>query len=477
MHRVYIDSNIFRYLRKRETPFYSVLFQNLIKYSDRLIYYFSHAHMLDLERDKTDLKYDDLEFMETFVKSNYLFQSHGGKFVNVQIATPKEAFNGLGEVRPFVEYFNLEEIFEDELFKDSPEIMKSKDQFEKLLNTPIKLNLASNLDKQSEEIRAMWGKLIPEIKDEYTFLDWIEQFSAMYQNLYEDKNTYKKLRLFSIETLNLVDKYDIDIESFDFDQDLKDTPLQQSFFDLVEKTMSYYEDNEDQKEFNFFIIAFNLLNILGIDKEPNKKARFANTLNDGQHAYYAAHCEYLISDDEGLLLKAKVLYKLLGIETKVIPVEEFSKSIGVIAGNIDTSINSYLDFLNHELKTALIIDTKFSFKYNRQYVIHKTKNFHFGYFNRFDFVRDEENGEYYIFYQKMNNYSKFISYQEIESVTNRIVKVFGADDFFRGKYSFKDREEIQNGNWNGRVWTIDKFKFILEINEGSKEFCFVLSIN
>ena len=38
-------------------------------------------------------------------------------------------------------------------------------------------------------------------------------------------------------------------------------------------------------------------------------------------------------------------------------------------------------------------------------------------------------------------------------------------------------EEIQNGNWNGRVWTIDKFKFILEINEGSKEFCFVLSIN
>lgn len=113
MKRVYLDSNIFRFLKRRENQLYSKLYQDLKDCSDRLIYYYSHAHILDLERDKTNQKFEDLRFMEEFVKSNYLLLPHKEKIVNVQIATPIEAFQGQGENKPLIEYFNLDEIFSD----------------------------------------------------------------------------------------------------------------------------------------------------------------------------------------------------------------------------------------------------------------------------------------------------------------------------------------------------------------------------
>jgi hypothetical protein len=477
MKRVYIDSNVFRFLKKKDNEFYSKLYDDLNSFSDRLIYYFSHAHILDLERDKTNHKYDDLIFMEKFVKSNYLLLPYKDTFVNVQIATPTEVFQGQDKSQSLEEIFNFDNLFDDEELKKSPEMVVAKELLEKAMNTILKVDLKTNLEEQSEEAINLSKRLIPVLKDEYKLSEWISQFSNLMNNLYEDKSLYKNLRRNTIETLNLKEKYNININDFNFDENLRNTPLQKSFLELVEESMSNNNYNNEQKEFNFLITGFSLLNILGIDNEANKKVKFANTLHDAQHAYYAAHCDYLVSDDEGLIVKAKVLYKLLEIETQALTVDEFSKSISVIAEQNELNLNRYFKLLEYDIKNALIIDKKTSIVYDREYTTLKPSVFHFGYFNQFDFIIDKDEGKFLVFYKQIKNYSRFTAYTELESITNKIVEVFGQDDYFKGKYTLEDTKQINSGNWKGRIWTIEPIKFLLEINLGTKELSFIVILN
>ena len=473
MIRVYIDTNIYSFIKKAEIDFYVKLGDNLKKYKDRLIYYFSHAHLLDLKRDKSDKKEDDLRFIEQFVESNYLALGWKEKFVNVQVATPKEAFDEIDEDKPLTDYFNFDELYGDETFDDSPELNEAKSKIKELLSMPMNLGLATNISQHSEEERQAWGNLIPNIKDEYTFEEWLHEFSKMYDNLFNNPNAYKDLRRFSLEKLSLTQKYNIDIEKIDFNEELKNTPLQQSFIEFVNKSLEHSK-NTEQKEHEFFVTAFNLLNILGLDKEKNKKAKFANTFHDGLHSFYSAHCDYLVSDDKGFLLKSKVLFKLLGIDTKVLHVEDFAAQIGSIAGFLDETPDSYLKLLEHDITHGLVINTKPSFRYNRTYTTIKPSQLHFAYFNLFDSIQDEVEGNILVFYRKINNYSRFDSFKELEGVTNKIVKIFGIDNNLRENYTKKDTEEIQNGDWVGRFWNIGRLNFHLEINEGTGRFNFAI---
>ncbi len=471
MVRIYLDSNIFRFLKKAETDFYRKLNEDLRKYSDRLIYFYSYAHLSDLKRDKSDKKIEDLSFMEKFVESNYLSLNWKEKFVNVQIATPSVAFEDIEDETSLSKYFNFEELFND--FGSSPEINDVKTKLNELMDMPMYVGLESNISNHSEEDKKAWANLIPEIKDEYTFREWIEQFSKMYENLFNDPKTYKELRHFSVKNLNLSQKYNIDIEKINFNEDLKNTPLQQSFLDFVNKSLEHSK-NTIQREYEFFITAYNCLNMLGIDKESNKKAKLANTLSDAQHSYYAAHCDYLVSDDKGLILKSKVLYKLLGIDTKTLLIDEFSQQIGTIGGILDDTLENYFKLLQYDIKNGFVLNTKPSFRYNRMYTTIKPSQLHFSYFNLFDSIQDEEEGNIILFYRKAKNYSKFVSYKEFESVTNKIVKVLGIDNNFRGQYNDQDTTEIQNGNWKGRYWTIGELNYHLEINNGTREFNFAI---
>ena len=46
---------------------------------------------------------------------------------------------------------------------------------------PMNLGLATNLSNSSEKDKHFLQNLIPNIQDEYTLGEWIEQFSKMYQ--------------------------------------------------------------------------------------------------------------------------------------------------------------------------------------------------------------------------------------------------------------------------------------------------------
>lgn len=475
MIKIYIDSDVFRLLKNNHQ--YDGLKNKLIAKMNNLIYFFSSAHIDDLSRDKTDKKYDDLEFMETFVGSNYLNLPYKEEYVCINKYTPIDAYNSRSSIKdnPFDVFKNLDSLFDEDFLEKSPEAKFLLDSFKNLLNSPLPLNLKSNIDKHGDEAKKGLEILLYDIKDNYTFSEWIDQVSNMYITLNQDKSAYKNLRKFSIDNLKLVEKYDIDISEIDFNEEFKDTPIQKSFIEYVDNAMSYNKSQES-KEFRFFITAYNLMNILGIDEEPNKNVKFQNTITDAQHAYFAANCDFLISADKGMRHKARVLYKLLEIETIVLGPEEFEKSLWQISVDSPLSFEAYFKTLLYDLNNSIIIQQKKLIDKDRQVIIFKPSQLHFGYFNRFSLIIDSNKDNLYYFHRYVKNYSRMISYEEISAVIDKAVTIFGTDLYFREYYSEKDTEEIRKNVWKGRTWEINNTRFVIEFNSGSDEFCYIVKI-
>lgn len=72
MERIYFDKQIFSHLFKQENPVYQNLLIQLLADKHHFLFCYSHAHLLDLKNDKTDIKYKELEFIEQLVGDNYL---------------------------------------------------------------------------------------------------------------------------------------------------------------------------------------------------------------------------------------------------------------------------------------------------------------------------------------------------------------------------------------------------------------------
>ena len=300
MTRVYLDSNIFRYLKEVEKL---DLFEKLISSKDELIYYYSFAHLSDLSRDKSEKKFEDLLFMEQIVDKNFLNLYPDEKFVNSQIATPSEAYNS-SDFSPINEVLNFPKLFEEMKIRedDSPEVKLAKENFETLLHAPLESLGFPNLTDIIGDDNPV-KKLLPKLPENGTLQDLIQGMLNSFNDLIEDPSIWREFRSFSIQYLGL-QKFDLDINSVDFNNLLKDTPIQKTFLEFVEDTFKHNKDLEKQRQFNFFINAYNCLNLLGLDKERNKKVVFSSFQNDAQHAFYASHCDYLVSNDEQLLIKS-----------------------------------------------------------------------------------------------------------------------------------------------------------------------------
>lgn len=468
MTRVYIDSNVFRYLKN---PNYSKLLENLIEQKEKLIFYYSYAHLSDLTRDKTNKKFEDLLFMEQLVDKNYLNLHIEETIVNVQIVSPTEAFNNLDHT-PLSEIINFSELFSEMEPNecDTPEIIDAKNKMKLIFNMPIGNLGIPNFNDGIEENNPL-NRMLPALDNKSTLMDLIKGMLETFDNLNEDPSIWRGLRNYSIDTLNLK-KFNIDINDKNFDAELKDTPLQKSFIEFVEDTFTHNKSLEKQREFNFFINAYSCLNILGLDNEKNSKVVFSSFQNDAQHAYYAAHCEYLISDDEQLLLKAKVLYNLFGIETKVLNLADFQKNFNEIGGSLDLNIETYYKKLANVINKEELVEILEIEEQNKKVIIYKLEDKHFNFFNRLNLIIENKDTPIFIFYSEILNYSKFTSFKEFESITNKIVNILGSDNFGKDKFKEEDKSDIIENKWRGRIWRSQNESFYLEVEPDDFKLCF-----
>jgi predicted nucleic acid-binding protein len=99
---------------------------------------------------------------------------------------------------------------------------------------------------------------------------------------------------------------------------LENWGLKQSFLEMIEHSISFHPQASSMGVSNRFAAIFEFLDMIGYwkDKETSKSnyARFW----DSSHAFYAAHCDYFISNDKKTCMKTKVLYTIYQIPTKIV---------------------------------------------------------------------------------------------------------------------------------------------------------------
>jgi len=471
MVRIYFDKQIFSHLFKQEKSKYVKLL-NKIRTQKASLFCYSHAHLLDLKNDKTDIKYSELKFIDSIVNDNYLSYHAIKKITSCYLARPLEAF---ADVERDSEEVNFSSIFNFDTSELSIEDKEKIDSARKIF-TDTKLNFNfPGLENVDSKITDPLSKLLPLGKKTMSLMQWGEHLMEMLKNMQEDKSVYKGLRNVTDKHLNN-GKFTIDYDEINFNEDLKNSDLNKTFIEYVNSNLNP-NGNKKISKYDFFTNAYFTLDLLGISKEPSKSVRFTNMLNDGIHSYYGAYCNCVVSDDAGFLKKTRVLYKLLEIDTKVMHIDDFINSFDFIVEKEEKDQNTFSELLINDINNGLIVDSYKSIDINRNTNTIKPFHNYFGFFNRIDIIQ-EESKNYLYFYRKTKNYSSFTFIREYELVVNNAIDIFGTDKYFKEKFEWeKEKNLIQSNKWYGRVWDFENYTLKIETNKGSGELSILISIN
>lgn len=465
MERIYFDKQIFSHLFKGEKPEYKRLLDYLNQNKEMFLFCYSHGHLLDLKNDKTDIKYRELDFIETLVKDNYLSYHAIDKRTSCYLAKPLEAFK---DIESEDEPISFKGLFDDIDLSFATEEQRKQLENAKDLFQNQKLDFGfSQIEDLPDDISAPLKKVLPIGVSSMTLMEWTEHFMGMLTSMEEDKSTYKGLR-------NVVDRYinngkfSVTYDEVDFNDDLKNSVLQKSFIEYVNSNLNPNGDKE-VTDYDFYINAYFTLDLLGISKEPSKSVKFKNVMNDGYHSYYGAFCDYVVSDDQGFLKKTKVMYRLLDIKTEVMHIDDFIPFFSLLSKQKETSPNIFFDLLINDLKNGIVINSKQSIKFYRHTTTIKPHHKYLGYFNLIDSMQ-EDNQDYIYLYRKTKNYSYFNFYREYEGIINKAINLFGVDYNNKSKFDWDTEiQEIKDGKWKGRFWDFGNLTVLIEINIGTRD--------
>lgn len=471
MERIYFDKQIFSHLFKGEKPVYQKFLKDLLESKDGFLFCYSHGHLLDLKNDKTEIKYKELDFIETLVGDNYLSYHAIAKKTSCYLARPNEAFKDIDiEEKPF----SFSNLFDDinlsyATEEQAEQLKNAKDILE---NQKLDFGFLQN-QEIPKELTETLGKFLPVGLNPMSILEWSEHFMGTLKTLEEDKTAYKGLRNVVDKNINN-GKFTVEYDKIDFNDDLKNSALQKTFIEYVNSNLNPNGD-KTITDYDFYIQAYFTLDLLGISKEPAKSVKFRNVMNDGYHSYYGAFCDFVVSDDQGFLKKTKALYKLLGIESKVYHIDEFISLFALLKNSLENDSSTFFKLLINDIKNGLVLENKNSLKYNRQTTIIKPFHTYLNHFNRIESII-EVNQNYILLRRKTKNYSYFSFYREYQGIINNAFKLFGYDKYLKGEFIWDTEiNEINNGTWDGRFWEFDNLTILIEINKGINEICLLIT--
>ena len=84
--------------------------EKILSHKDEFLFFYSNAHLFDLQDDKTDIKYAEMEFMQSIVGENRLI--YESNKLEVMKQSPRKAFETIGKVDDFswLENFDFSQI-------------------------------------------------------------------------------------------------------------------------------------------------------------------------------------------------------------------------------------------------------------------------------------------------------------------------------------------------------------------------------
>jgi hypothetical protein len=462
MSRIYLDSNVFSNLRDPKDFPHLLLSELLEKHKDNISLFFSHAHIRDKRNDASDMKFEDFRFMETLVQDNYLSYHGIKKHTSFYLATPKMVFDdevdeSLDDLLSFFEPSAVDDI-QILTFKNylSSALDMSEIQIERTM-------LESGVEKE------MIDKLFNGKDGNPTLLDITKGVANLTKDILNDGLTYKNLRSL-IENGLGQHLEDVKQDKFGLNDAFKNSFFQKTFVEFIKDSI-HVQDKSQIPYYNFYMLSYQVLDMLGISKDKmGKKNRYGNLLNDALHSYYARYCDLLVTDDKGLREKSSILYSMYEVSTQILTVGEFNEFLQNLGADTDDQdiffkkIN--YDLQNAERKHLLTLDT--GAEVFRLDEISR-------YFNFFDvfLVEVSKKINRYILCKSDTSYLSEPNYREMGKIINKLAKMFGVDS--DGQDSFKFEKETKSVQQIYRYWKFENISIRLGYESLTEKFSLVIT--
>jgi hypothetical protein len=452
MVRVYLDWNIFSYLRhfsEIREPYIS-LNRYLNNHKGSILIPYTSAHLTDLitsykssEKGRIETM-NDLDYLAKITNHNCIIYDYNKKKTYCDKYDLYDYFEDLLESDQ-IQYSSVEQLFSS---FDTPGLSGVLNSFVELLKViPTGINTLSlyNDRKSAEPLYNMMKNTLTG----GSFYDVLSDTINLVQEYNNNHKAYRGIRNASLEELKLNFDYSTSEDPIaEISKHLKSSGFKKTFQELSETLISNYFGNKDPSRFDLFSNKYILLDFLGYYKDQQLK----NLLQDAFHAYYGAHCDFFVTDDRNTLNKAKVIYDHFNIETVVCTSQEFnSKFFGKVILN-PISEAPIIEVLPQIINTAFVVSKKYDDHFN-PVDVYRIDHYVLNFFDRLQ-ITYEPDGSYSIYLYKRNQtYSRFYFWPEVESVVNSIVKQFGTDIRMRRLMDMsKEKTEIREDNWPGRNW-------------------------
>lgn len=279
-----------------------------------LVFPFSNAHLKDLmksyEKGERERVANSLTYLSELSNNVCLTQYWNEKIAKWHIREPFEFFNSMLEensgsfnswediLKPLKE-LGIDKLFD--LYKYQPHGI----DFEQIeLHSPL------------------FASLFPRARVENNMQAAIHDIFEILTKINSNPIIYKELRKLFKDGLDL----DSNISNFEntieqLNEYLPKTLLNKSFTELYEMNN---KRNTKNKDYDKVIGLYMQLDFVGYNSDKlTEKNQYNNIFNDALHCFYAAHCEFYLTNDNRNYKKSKAVYESEGIGTHVFKTNEF----------------------------------------------------------------------------------------------------------------------------------------------------------
>lgn len=446
MNTVYLDKNVYSYLSKSSSePVYRKMLM-ILKGSTNFLTSFSLAHIEDMMQSSNEQEnIKDLEFIESISGNNYCYYDNNNNKFCYNYFTPKEIYGCQDNIYPLIDaFFELSDI--DQFITDD-----LKKSIENLKIDWANADVQNSIDPASKELI---GRIYPLNLSELTTSDILREAYRGLKAFNQDNSIYRTFRANNINNFNK-GKLTIDALTYDLSKDLKETVLGKGFMELVYETLQQ-QGNKPIYRFEAHTAAYIFLDMFGYNADS--KVRVNNLFVDSKHSYYGAYFDYVVSNDYGFVVKSRALYKMLGINTRVLFPQEFITEVDRINEHSQTTKDEFLDNIIFLSEHSSVINSFSDPNYLDQLITQYDCNETFLYY--FDTLVKVSNSMYSDFYltKSKNVYlGDLIFTKVVEQLVNDCLVLFGVDQEALGALNIEQEVPLLNGNeeYILRIWRLD----------------------
>ena len=164
----------------------------------------------------------------------------------------------------------------------------------------------------------MFGVMYPKARIENTAYALMEDIYNFQLRLKSDYSLYKNFKAYLIKSIMKLKNNKEYIKSIR--ENFKDLPKHLDIFEISE-LYAPKENSLKNRNYSKVLDVFYKFDLKSYKSDGN----FNNMFDDSLHTFYAAHCDFFITNDDRCKYKAEETYKRLRIKTTVIKAEEYGQ--------------------------------------------------------------------------------------------------------------------------------------------------------